>query len=244
MRPLEVTRKGVIGTLAVLVVAGVCVRLGIWQLHRLDERRARNAVIAERMDQPPIELTGPPRDTSLAYRRARITGTVDDDRALVLAGRSRNGAPGVQLLSPVRLGDGAVLVDRGWLPSPDAATIDLDAVRVYSQVHFEGMLLPFPDARPAGGGEGEGFKVTWFRFNGDAMRAQYPYPVAPLYLLATSDSTPVPGPMSATGPVALEPPGPDSGPHLSYAIQWFSFATIFIVGWIVVLVRRRSDPHG
>jgi surfeit locus 1 family protein len=250
MKPLELTRRGVIGTLAVLVVAAVCVRLGIWQLHRLDERQARNAVIAERMDQPPVELTSAPRDTTLAYRRARITGEIDDDRALILAGRSRNGAPGVQLLSPVRIGDGAVLVDRGWLPSPDAATIDLDAVRLSGRIRVEGMLLPFPPVRGSGGSDG--FRVTWFRFHGDDMRAQYPYPVAPLYLLATSrpgepgdadDAAAPPTEAETIAPIPLDPPSLDSGPHLSYAIQWFSFAAIFIIGWVVLLVRHNQDDE-
>ena len=267
MRPLELTPRGIFGTVAVLVVAAGCIRLGFWQLDRRAERQARNAVIAERLDRPAIDLGRAPLDTAgLAYRRARLEGDVDDGRALILAGRSRAGAPGVQILSPVRLGDGAVLVNRGWLPSPDAATVDLDAVRLEGTIRAEGVLLPFPDVdlehRPGG------FQVTWFRFDGEAIRAQFPYRVAHLYLAATSipetggagaDPTAA-GPEPAVGgqrtadttadgadaggpviPVPLDPPSLDPGPHLSYAIQWFSFATIFLVGWAVLLVRRPGD---
>jgi cytochrome oxidase assembly protein ShyY1 len=40
-------------------------------------------------------------------------------------------------------------------------------------------------------------------------------------------------------PETVAPPGFDDGPHLSYAIQWFSFATIAVVGCVVLLVRDR-----
>ena len=42
--------------IAAVLVASVCVGLGIWQLKRLGQRRARNAVIAARWALPPLEL--------------------------------------------------------------------------------------------------------------------------------------------------------------------------------------------
>lgn len=259
MRPLELTRRGVLGTLAVLVVAGVCIRLGVWQLGRRAERAERNRAIAERMEREPVVLDGLPRDTAgLTYRRARVTGAVDDSRAVVLAGRSRNGAPGVHLLSPVRLAAGAVLVNRGWLPAPDAATVDLDAVRVEGVIRTEGVLVPFPDTDLDS--QPDGFQARWFRVDGDAIREQFPYPVARLYLVATSRPQTMSGPGNAgadgpaadstrpaeAGPVPLDPPTLDPGPHLSYAIQWFSFATIALVGWAVLVMQGtgRSRREG
>lgn len=254
MRPLELTRRGVLGTLAVIVVAGACFRLGVWQLDRRAERMARNQAIAERMDLPVVALDEAPADTAgLAYRRARVAGAIDDDRAIVLAGRSLNGAPGVHLLSPVRVRARAILVNRGWLPSADAATVDLDTVRLHGRVRAEGLLVPFPDVDVDT--EPDRFRERWFRVDGDAIRAQYPYPVAPLYLIATDPVTPTdrggadgsasgstPEPTRAA-PVPLEPPALDPGPHLSYAIQWFSFGTIFLVGWVVLLVRRPASDR-
>ena len=247
MRGLELTKRGVVGTLAVLVVAAVCVRLGIWQLDRRADRRDRNRAVAERMALEPVTLDAVPPDTAgLTFRRAVVTGPVDDDRAIILAGRSRNGAPGVHLLSPVRIGGGAVLVNRGWLPAADAATIDLDAARLRGGIRAEGVLAPFPDVdidRP------EGFQVRWFRVDGEAIRRQYPYPVASLYLVTTAPVEPGPddglrtGPdtMNALIPAPLEPPRLEPGPHLSYAIQWFSFAAIALIGWLVLIMRRTDD---
>ena len=255
MKPLELTRRGILGTVAVLVVAAVCIRLGFWQLDRRADRLERNRRIAEQLDAVPVPLASPPSDTALAYRRAAFSGRVDDDRAIVLAGRSRDGTPGVHVLSPVRFGGGAVLVNRGWLPARDGATVELDAYRLYGGVRVEGVLLPFPDVDLET--SPDGFQVRWFRVDGQAIRDQYPYPVAPLYLRATgppepalvSDAEParldsVRDPTLAAGtptrPIPLDPPSLDAGPHLSYAIQWFSFAAIALIGWIVLVVRH--DP--
>jgi cytochrome oxidase assembly protein ShyY1 len=135
--------------------------------------------------------------------------------------------------------------------------VDLTAVERPHEGTARGVLLSFPDVRDRG--PDGSFRQRWFRLDGDAIRAQYPYPVAPLYLLdtnasprgsapatpAAATSGPPPPPTEAAArpvsPVPLDPPGLDSGPHLSYAFQWFSFAAIFLVGWFVLLVRR-SDP--
>ena len=37
----------------------------------------------------------------------------------------------------------------------------------------------------------------------------------------------------------MEPPALDDGPHLSYAIQWFGFALIGVIGACVVAFRAR-----
>lgn len=246
MRSLEITRSGVLGTLAVLIVAGVCIRLGFWQLDRRAERQIRNRAVAERMADTRARLASARWDTAgLTYRRVRFAGDVDDDRAVVLAGRSRHGAPGVHLLSPFRLQDGAILVNRGWLPAPDGATAELGPARLEGRYRIEGVLVPFPDVDLDT--EVDGFRTRWFRVDGDAIRGQYPYSVAPLYLQATSAPTlggPPGGAEDVAGmPVPLDPPTVDPGPHLSYAVQWFSFAGVFLIGWVVLLLRR-SGPVG
>lgn len=251
MKIVEITRPGVIGSVIVLVIVVVCVRLGLWQLDRRTTRLELNAVIAERLESEPSTLERAPMDTTgLTYRRVILEGHLDADRSVVLAGRSHQGSPGAHLLVPLRMGGGALLVNRGWLPAPDAASVDREAVRIDGEVRVEGVLMPYPDVeieRPSG------FSATWYRFSGDAIRAQYPYPVAPLYLRATAPPT-AGGPGAAAGPegaptttalpVLLGPPELDPGPHLSYAIQWFSFGAIFLIGWLVLVVHRRKPAVG
>ncbi|NIP80949.1 MAG: hypothetical protein GWM90_17725, partial [Gemmatimonadetes bacterium] len=175
----------------------------------------RNRAVAERLDSGPISLRGAPADTGgLSYRRVRMEGDLDRDRIVLLAGRSRGGAPGVHVLAPLRAADGAILVNLGWLPAPDAATVDPAALPGDGRFRVEGVLLPFPDvdldARP------DTFRTTWFRLDGEAVRAQFPYRIAPLYVRATDRPTPADAPArdlggqsepsGPAGPVPLDPP--------------------------------------
>ena len=54
--PITITRAGLIGTIVILIVAIVCVRLGIWQLHRLAQRQERNRLLSSRIAGPPLHL--------------------------------------------------------------------------------------------------------------------------------------------------------------------------------------------
>jgi surfeit locus 1 family protein len=247
---VELTRSGILATAIVLVVVVVCVRLGFWQLDRREQRMERNAAIAERLAAPTVVMETPPEDsTGLSHRTATARGAFDHDRSIVLGGRSFRGAPGVYVLTPLLLGDGAILVNRGWVPAPDAATVDLTAIQRAPESVVTGVLMAFPDVQlpPAD----QAFRTRWFRLDGEAIRAQYPYPVAPLYLQATGEPEAAPAPghagadLSGGGfaPVPIDPPSVDSGPHLSYAVQWFSFAAIFLIGWTVLALRRtRTSP--
>lgn len=237
----------VLVTLAAFLVAAVCVRLGIWQLDRRVERLERNAEISERMSLPGLDLAGViPDTTGLIYRVAEFEGEYDVERGVVLAGRSHQGAPGVHLLYPLRLADGgAILVHRGWLPAVDGSTVDLGAHATAGPVHVRGLLLPFPDLGLAGGRESAELEAgehrrLWYRMDGEALRRQLPYPVSPLYLQEFGESG------ASDYPLALPLPELDPGPHLGYAIQWFSFATIALVGWGVLLFRGdgRAGPRG
>src|SRR5262249_2988540 len=119
-------------TLLVITGALVCCRLGIWQLDRLAQRRAQNTLIDARMTGPPATLEGAPIDPAeIDYRRVEARGVYDPAQEIVLRGRALDGAPGVHVLTPLRLdtGDAAVLVDRGWLPLELAAP---EARRAYA----------------------------------------------------------------------------------------------------------------
>ena len=150
----------------------------------------------------------------------------------MLAGRSYRGEPGVYLMTPLRTGGAgpAILVNRGWLPSPDATTVDVAPYADPNPGDFSGIIMPIPPSggRPDGPA---GFRRVLFRMN-DSLLPRFPYPLATAYIQA------LPEPGSGIRPTRLPAPEFDEGPHLGYAIQWFSFATIGIVGWIALVNRK------
>lgn len=203
-----------------LAVAGVCARLGVWQLDRLSQRRARNALVAAALAQPPIELgAGDVAADSALRHRVRARGVYDFAHERVRPGRFYDGMPGVAVLTPLRLADGrAVFVDRGWAATPDARTIPLQQYREADTADIVGLGV----AMPRGPGDADPAHLA------DSL----PYPLLPYGIqLVSSDAAT----MLRRWPVERL----NDGPHLGYAVQWFSFAIIVLVG-TGFLLRKAS----
>ncbi|HAE58084.1 MAG TPA: SURF1 family protein, partial [Anaerolineae bacterium] len=114
------TPKWILTTLLVLAALAVLARLGIWQLDRLELRRAFNAHYSEVMDMPPLEIsTASAEDLSaMEYRAATVTGVYDYEHQIALRNRYHDNVYGYHLLTPLILSDGsAILVERGWIPA-------------------------------------------------------------------------------------------------------------------------------
>jgi surfeit locus 1 family protein len=220
-----------------LIVGAVCAKLGLWQLDRLHERRAANARTAAARALPALELeqrSGSP--TELRDRRITASGEYDFQTEFVVRRQSREGTPGVRIATPLRgpNSDSAVLVIRGFFPSPDAARVPLDSLHEPGVQHVIGSVVPI-GTDPKGG---EPLVIdggmTWARLDLSDVRSRLPYPVRDIAILQEPD------PALPRYPERIEPAPLDDGPHLSYAVQWFSFATIAVVGG-VILARKRGN---
>jgi surfeit locus 1 family protein len=218
-----------------VAVALVFARLGLWQVHRLRERRAANAEALAARSKPPVTIErGDATGAGLIDRRVVASGRYDDGHAIILRGRVYQGVPGVEIVSPLVIDNGksAVLVNRGFVPTPDAFTLDPDSLREPGTVRVEGIALPI---RPGGGAPlHRGEETTWARLDLEALRARLPYPVSPVYIQQ------LPDPALPRFPRRLEPPSLDEGPHLSYAIQWFSFSVMAVVFGIAIARQKRE----
>jgi surfeit locus 1 family protein len=217
------------------LVVLVCLRLGFWQLGRLHQRRAANEIALAARAAPVVSLDPENvADRSLAGRRVRTSGHYDHTHDVVLRGKAYNGVPGVEVVSPLVLEDGrhAVLVHRGFMPTPDAVTVQTDSVREFGKVRVEGI------AELVGSGTGDrlerGHRQTWARLDLDAMSTSMPYQLAPVYIRQSPDSGLPPFPRR------LEPPVIGDGPHLNYAIQWFAFAGMAVVFGLVIWRQQRE----
>jgi surfeit locus 1 family protein len=229
-------------TLLVLALALLCCRLGIWQLDRLAQRRAQNALINGRMAQPASALDAAPSDPSaLDYRRVAVRGTFDAAQEIVLRGRALDGMPGVQVLTPLRLegSDSAVLVDRGWLPLELAAP---QARRAYAGPVGEVAIQGIARRSQAGAGgpedpplpPGESRRDAWFRVDIAGVERQTGYRLLPVFI----EQQPGPGDPELPRRVATTDLG--EGSHLSYTVQWFSFAAILVVGYLARTYQQQK----
>jgi cytochrome oxidase assembly protein ShyY1 len=201
------------------------VLLGFWQLRRLDEKRTFNHAVATALAADPVDIADAPTS---GYVRVTATGTYDPS-VETLTLRSYDGTSGYHVLTPLVLADGSgVLVDRGWVPiSFDTPPVGPPASAPTGQVTITGILWPaehqeVPDALPG----------TIRAIDPEVVAAFTPYPMRSAYLVLQSADPP-------PADIPVPPPAPElsDGPHLGYAVQWFLFAGVLIVGYPILLRR-------
>ena len=221
--------------LLALVAAAVCIKLGLWQFDRLDERRATNALARAARAAPEVSLAPGRLGTDLSGRRVTLTGTFDRSAEVVIRGQAWDGGPGVRVVTPLRLegSDTAVLVDRGFVRAPDAVRADLGGLDEPGVRTVRGVAYELGRREDGGQPLERAGTATWRGLDREALRARLPLPLAAVWVLETPDSALPPWPRR------MEPPALDDGPHLSYAIQWFGFALIGVIGAGVVAFRAR-----
>jgi surfeit locus 1 family protein len=231
--------------LAIPVIAIGMLALGFWQLARLQERRTQNAMIQARMQAPPVSLPvelGSGDWSEWDYRPVTVRGVFDPAQEIVWKTQAHNGAPGVRVITPLRIAgaSSAVLVDRGWLPYLEAEPERRAAYPPPAgEVTVTG-LLRLPATRdsvlaPRDPPLGPDLPRLdgWFWLDTRAIQGQMPYPLLPVIVV----QAPEPG---ATGlPLREYNLQLDDGPHLSYAVQWFAFAAIAIFGPLIYWLGER-----
>ena len=248
---MRLSLRGALAAAFILAMCALCVRLGFWQLDRLQQRKARNQALQAATSMPVLRYDSATaeaieRDPArFVNRRVRATGAYDPGAEVILRGRAHRSNPGVHLVTPL-VAPGvrqALLVNRGWVPSPDAATVDARTFAEPGTRTVTGILQEIPRGTRAGGEPATtqvngAPVVTYRRLDVQTLQRIQRRPFARLYLqqLPGTDSA------GARPPVRVALPPQDNGPHLSYAVQWFSFATIGMVGLLIMVLRQRREP--
>jgi len=223
------SRRWIGFALFVILLASICVRLGFWQIHRLEHRLAQNKVITAHFKAGPVALgaalpPGQTVDDALEWTRVTATGTYDLKHQVTVKFKTRNGAPGVDVVTPLLLDSGdAVLVDRGWIETKNTvAKPDVPAPPV-GPVTIMGWL------RQNNGATGQAIRPVDGQIRAISsvgLASSVPYTLLDGYLNLRSESP------KASAPLAAEPqPSMGQGPHLFYALQWWFFALLAVVGW-------------
>ena len=173
------------------------------------------------------------------YRRVELTGRYLPDQEVLIRSRSQNDAPGSWVVTPLRMADGTtILVNRGWIGNegrfesvPDemrAPTGEVDVVGLVRKTEERGTFGPKDPPT--------GTLTNLARVDIERVQQQVPEQLDPVYVQLQSQD-----PADGTRPAPVEPPTLDEGPHFSYAVQWFIFATVAIVGYPLILRRRARE---
>jgi cytochrome oxidase assembly protein ShyY1 len=221
-----------------LVVIGVLVALGVWQLQRRVEKHALIAALTERLGAAAMPLPPPAQWSALnpdndEFRRVTVTAAFRDapDAKVFTSGSALR--PDVKTLgtfvfAPAALSEGAtIVIDRGFVPDgSSAADTSHQPMTLTGYLRFPekpGWITPAPDLN----------KRVWYaRDHLDMAKALSWGPVAPFYIdlesPAPSSGLPKPGPLE----VHLR------DEHLQYAITWFGLAAVVAIAFAIWLRGR------
>lgn len=230
--------RWIVAAAFVVAVTAVFIWLGFWQLDRLEQRRQLNTAGEERIEAEPVSLATLLAEAegdleSLEYRRVFVMGRYDPTKEVLIRSRVHLGQAGFHVVTPLLADEGwAVLVNRGWVPlsmdtPPVDARPDTDRQRVEGWVQLA-------QTRPALGPEDlPGDQMIFNRVDVGRIREQMDHGLASVYIVAIGEDDEL--------PAEVRPPDfDDEGPHLAYAIQWFGFAAVALIGFYFLL-RRKGD---
>ena len=219
---------------------------GFWQLSRLQEKRDRNDRVTARTTEPVAEAgdladpgafdDAPP----LEFRRATASGTYLADEEVLVRARSRDSAPGSWILTPLDLGDGkALVVNRGWISNGGQFESVPEQYRApEGEVTVSGLVRTTETRGSFGPTDPEtGTLENLARADVGRIDQQVDEDVLPFYLQLQDQDPAIIG----TDPRPVPAPELDEGPHLSYALQWFTFAAMTLVIYPLILRRRARE---
>lgn len=220
--------------LLIVALAATALLLCRWQLRRLSTRRASNSTILAARALPPLSYTGT-STRPVPGRRLLVRGHFEPGNQMLLRGRVHDDAPGLEVATAFRPSesDTVLWVLRGFVASPDAATIPNVPQPTPGEVSITGLTLAIPTTSDSGQRLIRGRDTTWRRLDQGVIARRTPTAL-PVYLLLDGGEG-GPGRLPA-----VDPPVLDDGPHLSYALQWFGIALAILAFGIIAL--RRADP--
>ncbi len=228
------------------IAAMIClIRLGFWQLDRLEWRRSFNDHYLEQIALPDLILNNDPDSDLLLsseYRKVNVTGTFDFSQQVFLQNHVYQNKPGYHVLTPfvIENQDKAILVDRGWISLDDINQIE-EIDQLSSSIHqFQGVLRLGEEVNSFGSNldSNENNPDFFLLVNFEQLNKRISYDLLPVYVqLENKIIDGLPYPQEVEVEIT-------EGPHLGYAIQWFFFAGVVGVGYpifIKKLIREKNN---
>ncbi len=245
-----ITRRWIFATFIVIIAMAVMVRLGIWQLDRLEQRRSFNARVSAQLAQPTLILDQSTMDLDLGdmeYRSVVVRGEYDFSHEVALRNQARGNRIGVNLLTPLKISgtDTYILVNRGWVPIENFQYEDWSTYAETGLVEARGMLRASQDKPDYGRRTdpiplpGEEPLRVWNFANTAQIAKQVPFELQPTaYVQQAPDEAWKDLPYRALPQLELT-----EGPHFGYALQWFTFAIILGIGYPIFIYRRMNKSN-
>ncbi len=234
--------KWLLPTLLVFLGTALCIRLGVWQLDRLDQRRVFNAQVVSMRAANPLDLNNEVPDdiSTMEWRAVTVIGEYDFDGQIALRNQYNGDQYGYHLVTPLLFKGTAVMVDRGWIPADgNSAPADWRKYDEDGMVTVTGQIR-LGNGKPTLGGVADALPengdplFVWNNLDLKQVAAQLEFSILDVYIqpnVEISDTIP---------PIPYQPVVTiTEGSHFGYALQWFTFAAILFLGYPYYLRRQK-----
>lgn len=228
-------RPSWIPTVAAFMAIVVCVLAGNWQHRRLLEKEALQAQIVAAASSAPVPMPSGNADwRAWRFRTITMTGEFDARHQILIDNKVHAGRVGFAVVTPLRLDDGrAVLVDRGWVAGGATRAVLPTAPPPQGVITLRGRI----DVPPAGylelGDRAPPSGPLWQHLDPQRFAQATGLAVLPIVVDALE--------MPVDDGLVHDFPLPDTGvgKHVSYMMQWYTFAVMAFGLWLWFTVR----PH-
>ncbi len=223
-------RRYIFPVLMLVVGTGVLLRLGFWQVQRLDWKRGILHEIETRISAPAVTLPEDPTETEFEYRAVEFHGT-PTGRELHILSSGTSAGTGYRVISAYETDKGrAIMVDLGVMPlEAKGAAPDLAATEILGN-------LVWPDDKTPSTPEPDLAKGIWFAR--DVAPMAEALQTEPLLVVLRQASHYDP----RLTPVPVDTAGIKND-HREYAITWFLLAAVWSVMsiWLIIRIARRKE---
>lgn len=234
-------KRLILPAIATLLGVAFLIALGTWQMQRLGWKEGLIAAIDARAHAAPVTLAAAEQRAAegrdVEYTRVEATGVFDHPREMHLYALDDGGAPGFDVITPLRLGDGSVvLVNRGFVPNDMKDPVRRTAGQIPGDISLTG-LLRHPDQQGAFIPNNDPAHNVWYWRDIGAMAAA----AAPgetdrvhKFIVDAEAEPAAPGGWPRGGVTRLTLPNR----HLEYALTWYGLAAALAGVFIAFALTR------
>lgn len=232
MRNKEILKR-TLTTILVLIGVYVLIRLGFWQLDRLESRRQFNQHYLEQLSSPIINLNDEINHQELVdmeYREVNVSGYYEFSNEIYLQNQAFENIPGYRVVTPLRIdnSENVVYIERGWISLEDLKDIEGINSNYTQHQNLKGIIrLPQSESDFGGRSSSAGdLNLQFFLYvDLDLLQTELEYELLPIYV-QLEDVNNNQKPYSKLPEIEVT-----EGPHFGYAMQWFFFASLLGIGY-------------